>query len=89
MTPDVERFLAEIRERPEFRAAAARGPEAAAGFATLEGGLRALYSAGADDSSKLELFDDVRRVVARDDLTIKQQLQAIIKIFERSRVGQQ
>jgi len=37
----------------------------------------------------IELFDDVRRSVARGDRTIKQRLVAIGKIFERARVGQQ
>jgi hypothetical protein len=71
MTPDVEAFLREIETLSEFRAAVARTPKVAADFDTMERGLRALYRVGADDAKMIEVFDAVRRAVARDDLTIK------------------
>ena len=89
MTPDVEAFLREIETLSEFRAAVARTPKVAADFDTMERGLRALYRVGADDAKMIEVFDAVRRAVARDDLTIKRRLAAIQVILARALVGQQ
>ena len=89
MTPDVEAFLREIETLLEFRAAVARTPKVAADFDTMERGLRALYRVGADDAKMIEVFDAVRRAVARDDLTIKRRLAAIQVILARALVGQQ
>jgi hypothetical protein len=88
VTPDVEAFLAEIWQQPEVRAVA-HNPKVMADFEGIKVGLRALYRAGTNDGHMIELFDDVRRSVARGDRTIKQRLVAIGKIFERARVGQQ
>ena len=89
MTPDVEAFLREIETLSEFRAAVARTPKVAADFDTMERGLPALYRVGADDAKMIEVFDAVRRAVARDDLTIKRRLAAIQVILARALVGQQ
>jgi hypothetical protein len=86
MTPDVEAFLREIEMLSEFRAAVARDPKVAADFEAMEGGLRAVYRVGADDAGMIELFDALRRTVARDELTIKRRLAAIQAILARALV---
>lgn len=89
MTPDVEAFLREIETLSEFRAAVARNPKVAADFEAMERGLHAVYRVGADDARMIELFDALRRVVARDELTIKRRLAAIQAILARALVEQQ
>ena len=89
MTPDVEAFLREIETLSEFRAAVARDPKVAADFEAMERGLHAVYRVGADDARMIELFDALRRVVARDELTIKRRLAAIQAILARALVEQQ
>jgi hypothetical protein len=89
MTPDVEAFLREVEALSEFRAAVARDPKVAADFEAMERGLRALYRVGADNARMIELFDALRRAVARDDLTIKRRLAAILAILARAQEGQQ
>jgi hypothetical protein len=89
MTPDVEAFLREVEALSEFRAAVARDPKVAADFEAMERGLRALYLVGADNARMIELFDALRRAVARDDLTIKRRLAAILAILARAQEGQQ
>lgn len=89
MTPDIEAFLREVEALPEFRGAAARNPKVVADFEAMERGLRALYRAGADDATMIEIFDALRRAVARDDLTIKRRLAAIQVILARALAEQQ
>ena len=55
----------------------------------MESGLRALYRAGADDATMIEIFDALRRAVARDNLTIKRRLAAIQVILARALAEQQ
>jgi hypothetical protein len=87
MTPDVESFLAEIRADPKFIAGVARDPRVLADFEEAESGPRSIYSRGTDDPRLIKFWDDVRRIVARDD-TIKARLLAIQAIMIRARVGQ-
>jgi hypothetical protein len=67
MTPDVERFLAQIRADPKFIAGVASDPRVLADFEEAESGLRSVYARGTDDPRLIEFWDDVRRAVARDD----------------------
>lgn len=87
MTPDVEAFLAEMRADPKFIAGIACDPRILADFEEAERGLRSIYSRGTDDPRLIEFWDDVRRIVARDD-TIKARLSAIQTLMIRARVGQ-
>ena len=88
MTPDVELFLAQIRADPKFIAGIASDPRILADFEEAEGGLRSVYARGTDDPRLIELWDDVRHVVARND-TIKARLLAIHAVMVRTRVGEQ
>jgi hypothetical protein len=89
MTPDVRRFLDKMRLRPEYRAAAARDPRVVADFVGLEAGLDAMYNAGAEDARLIELWDNLRRVVVRDDWTIRERLLAIEAVLIAARLGRQ
>ena len=48
----------------------------------VEAGLCGIYRDGADDINFLEAFDDVRRIVSNESITIKQRLLAIGKRME-------
>jgi hypothetical protein len=74
---------------PEYRAAAARDAQVAADFAGMEAGLDAMYAAGAEDARSIELWDHLRRVVVRDDWTIRQRLLAIEAVLIAGRLGRQ
>ena len=74
---------------PEFTAAAASNPIYRRHMDAVETGLCGIYRDGADDINFLEAFDDVRRIVASESMTIKQRLLAIGKRMERLRVGKQ
>jgi hypothetical protein len=87
VTPDVRRFLAEIRLQPNFAEIAA-DPRKLADFELYESALDRIYVAGAEDGDAVELFDAVRRIVSRDD-TIKVRMLAIQSLMIRARVGQQ
>jgi hypothetical protein len=87
MTPDVVRFLAQIKAEPEFRAAAANSPKAAIDMQAVERNLELLYRAGADDERMLELFDEIRAVVAQRNRRIKTRLAGILKVLERANAG--
>jgi hypothetical protein len=89
MTPDVDAFLREVETLSEFRVAVARDPKVAADFEAMERGLRAVYRLGADDARMIELFDALRRAVARDELTIKRRLAVIETILARALAEQQ
>jgi hypothetical protein len=54
-----------------------------------KGGLRAVYRVGADDARMIELFDALRRAVARNELTIKRRLAVIETILARALAEQQ
>jgi hypothetical protein len=88
MTPDVEAFLREIEASPKFIAGVAHDPKILAGFEGMASGLRSIYAHGVDEPAMIELYDRVRRIVARND-TIKARLLEIQAIIGRARVGQQ
>jgi hypothetical protein len=89
VTPDVRRFLDEMRLQPEYRAAAARDPRVAADFAGMEAGLDAMYAAGTEDARSIDLWDDLQRVVVRDDWTIRERLLAIEALLIAARLRRQ
>jgi hypothetical protein len=87
MTPDVARFLARIKAEPEFRAAAATSPKAAIDMQTVERNLELVYRAGAEDARMLELFDEIRAVIAQRNRGIKMRLAGILSVLERATAG--
>jgi hypothetical protein len=88
MTNDVEAFLREIEASPKFIAGVASDPKILAGFEGMVSGLRIIYAHGEDEPAMIELYDRVRRIVARHD-TIKVRLLAIQDLMIRARVRQQ
>lgn len=87
MTPDVAGFLAQVKAEPEFRAATATSPKTAIDMEMVERNLELLYRAGAEDARMLELFDEIRAVIAQRNRGIKMRLAGIMSVLERANAG--
>jgi hypothetical protein len=81
MTDKIDAFIAEIRARPEFIAAAAVDRTKADGLAAMEDGLAGLYQ----DPTFIDIFDELDAVICRRDLSIKQKLDEVTRVLTLAR----
>ncbi len=88
--PGLESFIAEIRERPKYKALPP-GHVGHAHVAAFEAMMRALYEDGADGNGfSIELYDRIRREATRKDRPCKERMLAIggmLQTLERNVLG--
>jgi hypothetical protein len=85
MTDKIDAFIAEIRARPEFVAAAAVDPKKSDELDAIERGLNAIDRQADNDPATIEIFDKIQHVIGRSDLSIKQRLLGIGKLLTQAR----
>jgi hypothetical protein len=76
-----EHFFEMVRKRPRV-AAAMNDPVVVAHLEAIEYGIERTYELGNTDPIWLARFDELKAIIARDDLTIKERLLAIGRAFE-------
>lgn len=67
---------------PSFVAASVSDPIWARHLGAIEYAIERIYELGADDVIWLERFDEVRGLLARDDMTVKERLLAFGRLLE-------
>jgi hypothetical protein len=78
-------FISKIRESPEYIAASASDAKWAAFMNDIEHALETVSRRSGDDM--LEAFDGITRIIGRADLSLKQQLTELAKLFADVRDG--
>jgi hypothetical protein len=81
----LERFIREIRSAPQFVAWVKQRPDGEAQMQAVETGLRFVDQRADDDPEMLASFDEICRLIDRQDLSIKQRLLAVKEVFVRLR----
>ena len=81
----IDAFLAKIRNAPEFVSACAADPNFSNHLEAIESALNLIDRKANDDPHMIEMFDRVQTVISRDDLSIKQRLVAVMKVFAELR----
>jgi hypothetical protein len=81
MTAKIDDFIAEVRNAPEFVAAMATRPQLDSEMEAVENGLALIERKANDDSEMIEMLDRVQTAISRKDLSIKQRLIEVIRVF--------
>lgn len=74
-------FLSKIRNSPEYIAASASDAKWVAVVNDVEGTLATIDRRANDDTGMLEAFDRITGTIGRTDLSLKQQLTELGKLF--------
>jgi len=85
MPAKIDAFLAKIRARPAFVAAANSDGSWYKHLDAIERGLSFLDRKADDDPQIIEILDKIQSVVARDDLSLKERLLEVGKFFVQIR----
>jgi hypothetical protein len=81
----IDRFISSIRIWPAFVAAAASDPQWSNHLDNIERGLNGIDQKADDDPRLIEILDEMLAVVARDDLSLKERLLMVGKLFVQVR----
>lgn len=84
-TPEV--FLDQIRSSAKFIAAVAQHPHLFAHMNAVEFAIVRIHELGDDDPVWLDRYDQIRALLARESMTIKQRLLALGEILEQWHVA--
>ena len=79
MTP--EAFLAQIRSSTKFVAAVAQHPDLVAHLGAVELAIMHINELGDDDGVWLDRYDQIRAILARESMTVKERLLALGEIM--------
>jgi hypothetical protein len=85
MTAKIDAFIAEIRTRPAFVAAAASDSKFSDHLDNIERGLNAVDQKADSDPETIEIFDKIQDVIGRSDLPLKQRLLEVGKLLVQVR----
>ena len=81
----IDTFLAKIRNAPEFVSACAADPSFSNHLEAIERALNLIDRKANDEPRMVEYFDTVQGVISRDDLSLKQRLIEVMKVFAELR----
>ena len=81
----IDVFLAKVRNAPEFVSASAADPNFGNHLEAIESALNLIDRKANDDPHMIEIFDKVQKVISRDDLSLKQRLIEVMKVFAELR----
>jgi hypothetical protein len=85
MTTKIDAFIAEIRDCPEFIAAVALDSQYSDHIDNIERGLNAVDRWVDNDPAIIEIFDNILVVIARIDLSWKERLLEVGRLFTQVR----
>ena len=88
MSAKIDAFLEEVRNMPGFVAASATDPKWIAELDAIKRVLNAIDRKADDDPQTIEIFDKLLIVVERSDLSLKQRLLEVGKLFVQFRDAQ-
>jgi hypothetical protein len=85
MNTKIDAFLAEVRNMPHFVAASASDPKWIEQLDAIERGLNAVERQADNDPAMRDALDNIRDVIGRSDLSLKERLLEVGKIFVQVR----
>jgi hypothetical protein len=85
VTDKIEIFISEIRNWPEFVAAAASDSRLPEHVDAIERGLNFIDRKADDDPATIEIFDKIVAVIGRSDLSLKERLLEVGKLLVQFR----
>jgi hypothetical protein len=81
----IDTFITKIRNTPEFVSASAADPNFGNHLEAIESALNLIDRKANDDPHMIEIFDRIHGVIFRDDLSLKQRLIEVLKVFAELR----
>jgi hypothetical protein len=85
MNAKIDAFVEQIRKRPKFVAASATDPKWIEQLTAIERLFNAIDRKADDDPKTIEIFDNILAVIGRSDLSLKERLLEVGKLFVQFR----
>jgi hypothetical protein len=82
---NTDAFLDDIRAHPEYAAACSIDPKRVTELEGLRRGLDAVERHAGEDPAAIDIFDELQTAIGRADLTMKQKLAEVCRLFAQVR----